>query len=177
MEGNGMNDDDPIPEGCRPPKDGLVLVLSVVAVVLMIGAAFCPEGHAAGFDVPDHRYKPAVRFDTSPPAPAPSSSGVGFDVKGAVIVLHYIKSGWKTPQLALAEFVLGPHIGGLYIGGAGLREVQGFGSVLPIASYVGQGVIPKLRFLRGITATYAIANQGVFAGKPAHLFGLGVSTK
>ena len=101
---------------------------------------------------------------------------IDFDVKGAVVAAHYVQSGWDTPEFVIAEMVLGPaRIGGFYVGGIGLRQVDGFGTVYPLVSYVGQGVIPKLKFLKGWTVTFAVANEGVFKGKPAYFFGIGVA--
>lgn len=108
---------------------------------------------------------------------APAAAEVGFDFRGSVVAAHHIQSGWKAPKFVVAEFVLGPHIGGLYIGGVGVRQVDGFGTVVPLVTYVGQGVVPKLSFLRGVTVTFAMSNQGVFSGKPAYFFGVGVATK
>lgn len=110
-------------------------------------------------------------------APAVARADVGFDAKVAVVAAHHVQSGWSAPRFAIAEFVLGPHVGGLYIGGVGARQVDGFGTVIPLVTYVGQGVVPKLSFLRGVTVSFAMSNQGVFAGKPAYFFGIGVATK
>lgn len=110
-------------------------------------------------------------------APPAAAADLGLDIKGAVVVAHYVQSGWSHPTFAVAEFALGPHVGGLYIGGIGLRQIDGFGTIYPLITYVGQGVVPKLSFLRGVTVTFAMCNEGVFAGKPAYFFGIGVSTK
>ena len=101
---------------------------------------------------------------------------VEFGLKPAVIVAHYVESGWEHPEFIISEMVLGPaRIGGFYVGGIGLRQVDGFGTVYPLLSYVGQGSIPKLKFLRGATFVFAMSNEGVFSGKPAYFFGVGVS--
>jgi opacity protein-like surface antigen len=105
------------------------------------------------------------------------AADVGFDFRGSVVGLHYVQSGWKTPEFAVSEFALGPHVGGLYVGGVGIRQVGRFGTVIPLLTYVGQGRIPKLRFLRGVAVTFAVAHEGVFSGRPAYFFGLGIGTK
>ena len=106
-------------------------------------------------------------------AAEPARADVGFDARGAILVFHYVQSGWKTPKLDIATVALGPQIGGLYIGGVGFH-MNGFGTVYPMATYVGQGAIPKLPFLRGFTVSFAMANEGVFSGHPAYLFGVGI---
>jgi hypothetical protein len=105
------------------------------------------------------------------------AADAGFDVRGAAVVAHYVQSGWSHPQFVTAEFVLGPHVGGFYVGGLGIRQIDGFGTMIPLVTYVGQGVVPKLSFLRGVTITFAMTNQGVLNGKPAYFFGVGVATK
>lgn len=101
---------------------------------------------------------------------------VELGIKPAVVVAHYIQSGWDHPEFVISEMVLGPaRIGGLYIGGIGLRQVDGFGTVYPLVSYVGQGTKPKFRWFKNWTFTFAMANEGVFSGKPAYFFGFGVS--
>ena len=110
-------------------------------------------------------------------APAAAASvDIGFGVTPAIVAVHYVQSGWEYPEFVIAEMVLGPaRIGGLYIGGIGLRQIDGFGTVYPLVSYVGQGSVPKLKFLKGVTVTFAMANEGIFSGKPAYFFGVGVS--
>ena len=111
-------------------------------------------------------------------APRVEAGGVdiGLDVKAAIVAAHYVQSGWESPEFVVAELVLGPaHIGGFYVGGIGLRQVDGFGTVYPIVSYVGQGAIPKLKFVKGVTVTFAMSSQKMFSGKPAYFFGVGVS--
>ncbi len=109
-------------------------------------------------------------------APPAEAVGVGLDVKGAVVAAHYVQSGWDHPEFVISEMVLGPaHVGGFYVGGIGLRQVDGFGTVYPLVSYVGQGLVPKLKFLKGWTVTFAMCNEGLFSGKPAYFFGVGVA--
>ena len=117
----------------------------------------------------------AVAVLFAPPLEA-KTLDVGIGVKGAIVVAHYVQSGWEYPEFVIAEMVLGPaRVGGLYIGGIGLRQLDGFGTVYPLVSYVGQGSIPKLKFLKSVTVTFAMANEGIFSGKPAYFVGVGVS--
>ena len=109
-------------------------------------------------------------------APAQAAE-VGFDFRGALLATHYVQSGWSHPQFAITELALGPHVGGFYVGGIGLRQVDGFGTVYPVLTYVGQGKVPKLAFLRGIVVSFSMCNEGVFKGRPAYFFGIGVATK
>ncbi len=113
-------------------------------------------------------------------APVPSAEAasvdLGLGVKGAVVMAHYVQSGWEYPEFVIAEVILGPaKVGGLYIGGIGLRQLDGFGTVYPLVSYVGQGSVPKLKFLKGLTVTFAMCNEGIFSGKPAYFVGVGVA--
>jgi hypothetical protein len=101
---------------------------------------------------------------------------VEVSIAPSVVVLHYVQSGWHHPLFAVSEVALGPaRIGGFYVGGIGLRQVDGFGTVYPLISYVGQGTVPKLKFLKGVTVTFAMCNEGIFKGKPAYFFGVGVT--
>lgn len=101
---------------------------------------------------------------------------INLGVAPAVVMAHYVQSGWEYPEFVIAEMILGPaRIGGFYVGGIGLRQLDGFGTVYPLVSYVGQGSVPKLKWLRSVTVTFAMANEGVFSGKPAYFVGVGVS--
>ncbi len=111
---------------------------------------------------------------------APHAEAKTVDVKlgmaPAVVVVHYLQSEGEHPGFIIAEMILGPaRIGGFYVGGIGLRQIDGFGTVYPIVSYVGQGSIPKLSFLKGVTVTFAMSNEGIFKGKPAYFIGVGVA--
>jgi len=95
-----------------------------------------------------------------------------FTVTAAGIVAHDISTGYKHPFIFAAESILGPHYGPLYIGGIGTSQGQGVGLVIPLATYVGQGRIPKLTFLRGVV--FQVGIRKVSDTGSSYYFGIGV---
>lgn len=92
----------------------------------------------------------------------------------AGIIAHDIQSGWRKPVIFAAETVLGPHYGPIYIGGAGLSQVNGVGYVVPVVTYVSRGRLFH-GFFKGAVLQLGIRQQSFNDGAKGYYFGVGVA--